>query len=95
MEDDEEQMPPVSGRGQHFGEGMLSGSGISGAEISPGLAQMAARYAAQTPTSYRPSGTSNGMGADQFKNTLGGMFPVQNGSASDTYETKKYYGSGS
>ena len=89
MDDDEEQAPPpVSGRSAHFADGLLSGG-----EISPGLAQMAARYKAQTPTSYKPGGTSNGMSANQFQATLGGLFPVQNGSASDTYNTKKYYGS--
>ena len=87
--DDEEQVqsPPVSGRSAHFADGLLSGG-----EVSPGLAQMAQRYKAQTPTSYRPSGTSNGMSAGQFQATLGGLFAVQNGSASDTYSTKKYYG---
>lgn len=65
---------------------------LSGGEVSPGLQEMAQRYKAQTPTAYQPSGTSNGMSADQFQATLGGMFPVQNGSASDTYNTKKYYG---
>lgn len=59
---------------------------------SESLLQLAARYKAQTPTSYKPGGTSNGMSAGQFQATLGGMFPVQNGSASDTYNTKKYYG---
>jgi hypothetical protein len=88
--DDEEQFqpPPVEGRGAHFGAGLLSGG-----EVSPGLAEMARRYKAETPTSYRPGGTSNGMSAGQFQATLGGLFPVQNGSATDTYNTKKYYGS--
>jgi len=90
--DDEDQVapPPVTGRGAEFGGGMLSGG-----EVSPGLAQMAQRYKAQTPTSYRPSGTSNGMSAGQFQATLGGLFAVQNGSATDTYNTKKYYGNNS
>jgi hypothetical protein len=66
---------------------------LSGGEVSPGLQQLAARYKAMTPTSCRPSGTSNGMSADQFQ-ALGGMFPVQNGSATDTYNTKKYYSGG-
>jgi hypothetical protein len=89
MDDEEEQVqsPPVSGRGAHFAAGMLSGG-----EVSPGLQQLAARYKAQTPTSYKPGGTSNGMAQGQFQATLGGLFPVQNGSASDTYSTKKYYG---
>ena len=92
MDNEEQVLPPfpVTGRGQHFADGMLSGG-----EVSPGLQQLAARYKAQTPTSYRPSGTSNGMGADQFQATLGGLFPVQNGMATDTYNTKKYYGSDS
>jgi hypothetical protein len=87
--DDEDQVapPPVSGRGAHFADGLLSGG-----EVSPGLQQLAARYKAQTPTSYKPGGTSNGMAQGQFQATLGGLFPVQNGSASDTYNTKKYYG---
>jgi hypothetical protein len=89
MDEDQDQQyqPPVSGRGDHFAAGMLSGG-----ESSPGLQQLAARYKAQTPTSYKPGGTSNGMSAGQFQATLGGLFPVQNGSASDTYNTKKYYG---
>lgn len=65
---------------------------LSGGEVSPGLQQLAARFNAQTPTSYRPSGTSNGMAADQFEATMGGMFPTQNGSAESTYKTKKYFG---
>jgi len=82
--------PPLNdlGRGQHFGVGMLSGG-----EPSQSLQELAARYKAETPTAYRPSGTSNGMSADQFSATLGGQFANQNGSASDTWETKKYYGS--
>jgi hypothetical protein len=86
-DDDQQEMPPpVSGRGQYFGEGMLSGG-----EVSPGLQQLAARYKAQTPTAYQPGGTSNGMSAGQYKATLGGKFPVQNGSATDTYETMKFF----
>jgi hypothetical protein len=88
-DDDQQEMPPpVSGRGQHFGEGMLSGG-----EVSPGLQQLAARYKAQTPTAYQPGGTSNGMSADQYQATLGGKFPVQNGVATDQYNTQKFYGS--
>jgi hypothetical protein len=81
--------PPLSdlGRGQHFGAGMLSGG-----EPSSGLQQLAARYKAQTPTKYMPSGTSNGMSADQFSATLGGQFDNQNGSSTDTWATKKYFG---
>lgn len=91
MDDEEQQqLPPfpVSGRSQHFGEGMLSGS-----EVSPGLAEMAKKYKAETPTSYKPSGSSNGMSAGQYQATLGGLFGVQNGSATDTYNVKKFYGS--
>lgn len=88
MDDDDQAMPPVEGRGQHFGAGMV------GRQIDPpqSLQDLAARYKAQTPTRYRPSGTSNGMSADQFQGTMGGLFPVQNGVASDQYETQKYFG---
>jgi hypothetical protein len=87
MDDDEMQVPPpVSGRSQHFGEGMLSGG-----EVSPGLAESARRFNASVPRSYQPGGTSNGMSAGQYKATLGGKFPVQNGSATDTYETMKFF----
>jgi hypothetical protein len=55
------------------------------------LQDLAARYRAQTPSSYRPSGTMNGMSSDQFEATMGGMMPVQNGSAEDTYAGKKWY----
>ena len=88
-DDDQQQMPPpVEGRGQHFAAGMLSGG-----EVSPGLQQLAARYKAQTPTSYKPGGTSNGMSAGQYQATLGGKFPVQNAVATDQYNTQKFYGS--
>ena len=61
---------------------MLSGG------VSPGLPQLAVRYKAQTPTACQPGGTSNGMSAGQYKATPGGKFPVQNGSVTDTYQTK-------
>jgi hypothetical protein len=93
-DDDEDQVvPPVSGRSQHFGEGILSGGGLSGgAEISPGLQESARRFNAAVPTAYRGLGSSNGMAASQYQATMGGMFATQNGSALDTYATKKFYG---
>jgi hypothetical protein len=86
MDEDEMQVPPVSGRGAEFGSGMLSGG-----EVSPGLAQMAARYKAQTPTSYQSTGSPSGISADQYKATMGGLFPIQNGASTDTYDIKKFY----
>jgi hypothetical protein len=89
-DDEDQQYPPsAEGRNQNFGAGMMGGQ----IDPSPSLQETARRFNAQIPTSYRPSGTSNGMSADQFQATLGGMFPTQNGSATDTYQTKKYYGS--
>lgn len=87
MDDEDQVVSPVSGRGQHFGAGMVGGQVMP----SESLLQLAARYKAQTPTSYRSTGSASGMSTDQYQATLGGMFPTQNGMATDTYSTKKYY----
>jgi hypothetical protein len=90
MDDDDmtQQEPPVEGRNQHFGAGMVGG------QLAPpqSLQDLAARYRAQTPTGYRPSGTSNGMSADQYQATMGGMYGNSNGSSADTWSTMKFFG---
>jgi hypothetical protein len=88
-EEDQQYPPSVEGRNQHFGAGMIGGQ----VDPSPGLQETARRFNAQTPTSYKPNGSSSGMSADQYQATLGGMFPTANGMAQSTYATKKYYGS--
>jgi hypothetical protein len=90
--DDEQQDAPavegISGRGQHFGLGMTEAPGTMD---SPGLQQAAARYKAQTPTGYVPTGSASGISADQYQATMGGRLKNSNGSAADTWETKKWF----
>ncbi len=57
----------------------------------PSLQDEAARYNAQVPREYKPGGSLNGMSGEQYENTLGGAFRNPNGSAMDTYATKKYF----
>jgi hypothetical protein len=89
MDDDEDQdqQSPVSGRSAHFGAGLLSGS-----ESSPGLQASAQRFMASVPTSYRPSGSGNGMSAEQATATMSGQLPVQDGQSDSTYLSKKWFG---
>jgi hypothetical protein len=47
--------------------------------------------AAEQSHGIRPTGTMNGMAAGQFQVTMGGMFRTQNGEASSTYDTGKYF----
>ena len=89
-EEQAEQQSPaegMSGRGQHFGEGM-----ISGGEVSPGLQESARRFMSGVPRSYRGLGSANGMGATTAASTMNGMLTAtQNGSAADTYNSKKWF----
>jgi hypothetical protein len=75
-------------RSQAFGEGMAGGQQEFG---SPSLVAQANRYNAQVPKAYRPSGALNGIGIEQYKETLGGSFPTDNGSSESTYSTKRYF----
>ncbi len=47
--------------------------------------------AAPQPRGIRPTGTMNGMAADQSQATMGGMFNTQNGQAESTYASKKWF----
>ena len=60
-----------------------------GGQEAPDLEQQS--IAAQQPRGIRPTGTMNGMAAGQFQTTMGGMFRTQNGEASSTYDTGKYF----
>lgn len=90
MKDDGSQSPPVSGRNQEFGGGMIGGQ----VSAPPSMQEMAARYNASVPTSYHPSGSPNGMGMAQYQQTLGGAFGAPNGISIDSYETKRYFQGG-
>lgn len=84
---DQDKIPAYANRNQSFGEGMVHGQ----VAAPQSLQEEAARYGAQVPTEYRPSGSLNGMAADQYEATIGGSLAVQNGSASDTWRTKKFF----
>ena len=84
---DDEIPAPVQNRNAAFGEGLTGGQ----VAAPPSLQAEAARYNEMVPHAYRPSGTSNGMSAGQAQATLGGAFSNPNGSALDTYNTKKYF----
>ena len=76
------------GRTQNFGTGILSG----GLEQSPSLlSDTQARFNARVPKEYVPNGSASGTSADQMAQTMNGMLPVNNGSAVDTYESKKWF----
>jgi hypothetical protein len=83
MDDDQQpDPPPIYSRTKAFSEGGSSG-----------LQSAAARYNAQVPKTYRPSGSMNGISASQYELTMGGAFGTANGQALDTYKTKRYFGS--
>lgn len=84
---DEEEVPAVQNRNEAFGHGLVGGQ----VQPPPSLMAEAARYSAETPHEYRPSGSLNGMSSEQYQATLGGAFENQNGSALDTWSTKKYF----
>lgn len=84
---DQDQIPAYANRNQAFGEGMVHGQ----VAPPPSLQDEAARYNAEVPRAYRPSGSFNGMAQGQYENTLGGAFRNPNGSAMDTYATKKFF----
>lgn len=85
----EEQVPPsaVQNRNQAFGQGLLHGA----ESPSPSLQAEADRFNASVPQHYKPSGSGNGMSQGQYQTTLGGAFANPNGSALDTYATKKFF----
>lgn len=86
-ENDEQQIPAVQNRNEAFGQGLTGGQVMP----PPSLQEDAARYNSETPTVYRPSGSGNGMSAGQAEATLGGALGVGNGSAEDTWSTKRYF----
>lgn len=87
MNDEEQQPPAIANRNRMFGEGMIHGQ----VEPPQSLQEEASRFNASVPTEYRPSGSLNGMAQDQYENTLGGSFKPMNGSALDTWSTKRYF----
>ena len=87
MNDSQAAPPPVQNRNEAFGEGLLHGA----ENPSPSLQAEADRFNAAVPQHYKPSGSGNGMSSEQYQTTLGGAFANPNGSALDTYATKKYF----
>jgi len=85
-----QQPPPFQSRGQAFGEGMVGGQ----LSAPPSMLEQAAKFNAQVPQTYRPSGSMNGMSANQYQNTLGGQFQNPNGISQDYYQTKRYFPQG-
>jgi hypothetical protein len=85
MNDDD--ISPVSGRSQSFGEGM-----VNHPCASPYLQAEGARFMSSVPKSYVPTGSASGTAADQNDETMGGRLPLQNGSASDTWAVKRFMG---
>ena len=67
--------------------------GVVGGQIAvpPSLQEESARLNSMVPHAYRKSGSANGMSSGQYQATLGGAFANPNGSALDTYATKKYF----
>ncbi len=84
---DDEIPTPVQNRNAAFGEGLTGGQ----IAAPPSLQEESARFNSMVPRAYRPSGTSNGMSAEQAEATLGGAFGNPNGSALDTWMTKRYF----
>ena len=85
--DDETLTPAVQNRNAAFGEGLTGGQ----IAAPPSLQEESARFNSMVPHAYRPSGSANGMSSGQAQATLGGAFANPNGSALDTYATKKYF----
>lgn len=77
-----EHMSPVQ-----FGDQASDGIGVFG---SPGLSEQQEAYNRRFPRAFRPSSSLNGMSADQYEQTLGGAFPVQNGIAKNQYDVAKF-----
>lgn len=86
----EEPMGGVQNRNDAFTEG-VSGAGAMAPSIPPSLLQRQANMNSGGPARVKYSGSSNGMSQSMYQGTMGGMFPTQNGSAADTYQTKKYF----
>ena len=84
---DEEQVPAIANRSQRFGEGMIHGQ----ASPPESLQAEANRFNASVPKVYRPSGSGIGMSAGQAEATYSGLFRNANGSAADTYQSKKFF----
>lgn len=72
---------------EQFASQASAGTGVFG---SPGLQQDQTAYSAQVPRSVMPTNSGNGMSADQFEQTLGGEFPVDNAMAARQYQTAKF-----
>jgi hypothetical protein len=87
MDENEQQVPAIANRNEAFGAGLVGGQ----VQAPPSLQAEAARYNASVPQEYRPSGSLNGMSQEQYQATLGGAFANPNGSAMDTWSTKKYF----
>ena len=84
---DDEIPAPVQNRNAAFGEGLTGGQ----IAAPPSLQAESARFNSMVPHAYRPSGSANGMSSGQAQATLSGAFANPNGSALDTYATKKYF----
>ncbi len=87
MNDEEAPTSAIYNRNAAFGEGLIGGQ----VAPPPSLQDEAARYNAEVPRAYRPSGSGNGMSSGQAQATLGGAFANPNGSALDTWATKRYF----
>ena len=85
--DEQEVAPAIMNRNRAFGEGLVGGQ----IAAPPSLQEESARFNSMVPHAYRPSGTSNGMSSGQYRATLGGAFANPNGSALDTWATKRYF----
>ena len=78
------QPPAIQNRNEAFGQS------YSGPTASPGL-QQAAAQAQQGPARVRLTGSGLGMSAEQSAATMGGQLSTQNGSASDSYNSMKWF----
>jgi hypothetical protein len=58
---------------------------------SPGQSQDQQAMNSSGPARVHPSGSGNGMSADQASNTMSGVLPTGNGQAESTYATKKWF----
>jgi hypothetical protein len=87
VDENEQQVPAIANRNEAFGTGLVGGQ----VQAPPSLQEEAARYNAEVPRAYRPSGSGNGMSSGQAQATLGGAFANPNGSALDTWATKRYF----
>jgi hypothetical protein len=84
MPSEPQSAPAYQNRNEAFGEG-------GGPVASPGLAQQQQSENAQGPARVRPTGSGNGMSADQAEATMSGQLPTANGQAQSTYTSKKWF----